>query len=239
MAIERLQNTYAAAVSYFDNQVGQLLEELQERGLFDQAMVCFTADSSLALGEHGLVGDSSPWPYEEVIHLPLIVRLPGAAQAGRRVFGLTQPVDLFPTILNAFGLPVPEPVHGKSLWPLLGGKAEQVRPYACAGWWVGQAVVGALRTPQWGLVLPLVSDAEVPAGGPRLFVKPDDRWEVNNVVQHHLELADHLEQTFRAFVEAAQRPGSLQPPDLRDVAAEKAGPETEPASDPNQTGAEP
>jgi arylsulfatase A-like enzyme len=239
LAIERLQNTYAAAVSFFDSQVGQLLEELKERGLFNQVMLCFTADRGLALGEHGWVGDCCPWPHEEIIHLPLIVRLPGTTQAGRRVFGLTQPVDLFPTILEALGLPVAETAHGKSLWPLLEGKAEQVRPYVCTGWRVGQAVAWALRTPQWGFILPLDSGPQGSSTGPQLFVKPDDRWEVNNVLQHHLDLAEHLEQTLRAFVEAAHRPGPLQAPELRDIEAGQAGPEPELESEPNKSGAEP
>lgn len=53
-----------------------------------------------------------------------------------------------------------------------------------------------------------------PPRRPRLYVKPDDRWEVNDVIQHHLELGDALEQTLRCFAEAARRPGPLQVPDL-------------------------
>lgn len=219
---ERLQNTYAAAVTYLDAQVGRLLEALDDTAWGGEALVCFTADRGLALGEHGVVGACRPWLHEEVLHLPLIVRLPGRAEAGRRVFGLTQPGDLYATLLEAFGLPVPDAVHGRSVWPLLRGQSEEVRAYACGGLEVGGAIEWALRTPEWGFILPVSSAAEDRSNNPQLYVKPDDRWEVNNVVQHHLDLAEYLEQTLRGFVEAGRRPGPLEPPPLRDVEAEKA-----------------
>jgi hypothetical protein len=60
---------------------------------------------------------------------------------------------------------------------------------------------------------------QVPAGDPprppQLYVKPDDRWEINDLRQHHLELSEGFEQTLRAFVDATDRPGSLQMPELR------------------------
>jgi arylsulfatase A-like enzyme len=215
---ERLQNTYAAAVTDFDAHLGHWLERLKQAGLADQLVLCLAGDRGLALGEHGVVGPCRPWAHEEVIHLPLIIRLPGATEAGRRVSALSQPVDLFPTILEAFALAIPPSAHGHSLWPLLEGKAERVRPYACAGLRLGQEVEWALRTPEWGYILPLAVPAE-PLRLPLLYVKPDDRWEVNNVIQHHLELADRLGQTLRAFGAAAARPGPLHRPELRDLEA--------------------
>ena len=61
-----------------------------------------------------------------------------------------------------------------------------------------------------------------------LFVKPDDRWEVNDVVQHHLELAEGLERTLRGFVEAAGRVGPLEAPALPalDASPDVGEPET-------------
>jgi arylsulfatase A-like enzyme len=227
----RLQRTYAGAVTVLDGELGGLFEALGERSLLDDLLVVLTSDHGLPLGEHGVVGLCRPWPHDELIHLPLLVRLPGGAEAGRRVPALTQPVDLLPTLLDAFGLP-PAPVHGHSLLPLARGEREQVRPYACAGLRVGDAVEWALRTPEWGFLLPVSPAQDGPPRVPQLYVKPDDRWEVNNVVQHHLELAEHLEQTLRGFVEATRRPGPLQAPGLRDVEADLA--ETTADADPNR-----
>jgi arylsulfatase A-like enzyme len=220
-ALERLQNTYGAVVTHFDSRLGLLLDQLEERGLRDEALVCVTAGSGLSLGEHGIVGPCRPWLHEEMLHLPLMVRLPQGAEAGRRVLGLTQPVDLPPTLLEAFDLPAPTWAHGHSLWSLMRGQKEQVRVYACAGMQTGETIEWALRTPRWGSMLPVYFAADDAPRQPQLYLKPDDRWEVNNVRQHHLDLAEHLEQTLRGFVEASRRPEPLQPPELPEHGAEQ------------------
>ena len=100
--------------------------------------------------------------------------------------------------------------------PLLRGETESIRTHACSQLKIGDSCEWALRTPHWALLLPIsASSAGLPAA--ELYVKPDDRWEVNNVRQHHLELAERLEQTLRSFVEATRRPGPLLPPQLRDL----------------------
>src|SRR5262249_32075934 len=99
---QRLQNTYAAVVTYLDTGLGLVGQELRERRLLDELTLLLTTDRGLPLGEHGILGDHRPWLHEELIHLPLIVRLPGTAEAGRRIAALTQPVDLLPTLLETF-----------------------------------------------------------------------------------------------------------------------------------------
>jgi len=189
-----------------------------------------TTDHGLPLGEHGVVGLCRAWPHDEVTHLPLLLRLPRAEQVGRRVPAMTQPVDLMPTLLDAFGLP-PAPAHGHSLLPLARGAAERVRDYACSGLRVGGAVEWALRSPEWAFLLPLRGEADGPARAARLYAKPDDRWELNDVAQHHPALAEHLEVVLRGFVEAARRPGPLKAPQLHDVEAEVAQEPGRPTTD--------
>src|SRR5262249_59299841 len=157
--------------------------------------------------------------HEVIIHLPLIVRLPVAVFAGRRVSGLTQAVDLATTVAECFGVRLPS-AHGHSLLPFVRGEAEIVRSYACSGLEVGSAITWALRTADWSFHLSVRGAEAESAPESRLFVQPDDRWEVNNVLQHHLELAEHLERTLRGFVAATRRPGPLEPPPLPDLERE-------------------
>jgi arylsulfatase A-like enzyme len=190
---ERVQLTYAGVVSYLDAGLGLLLEELGRRSLCKDLLLVLTSQRGLALGEHGVLGDCRPWLHEELVHLPLLVRLPGEAEAGRRISALTQPVDLMPTLLEAFGL-TPAQTQGYSLLPLMRGQAAKVRDQACSGWQTAGASEMALRTLDWALLLPL---KEIPGDRPRspqLYAKPEDRWEVNDVRQHHLDLAEQLEQ---------------------------------------------
>jgi arylsulfatase A-like enzyme len=203
----RLQRSYAAAVTRLDDGVGRLLERLDAVDVNDETLVVFTADCGLALGEHGFVGAASPHAHEEATHIPLILCLPGADEAGRRVPALTQAADLAPTLADVFEVDLPS-AHGRTLLPLVYGEAEVVHPYVCSGVQAGDAVEWSLRTLEWAFLLPAA------AAPRRLYVKPDDHWEINNVLQHHLELAEGLERTLLGFVEATRRPGALEPPAL-------------------------
>jgi arylsulfatase A-like enzyme len=203
----RLQNTYAAVVTYVDAQLGVLLDSLGEPGRLDDTLVCLTASHGLPLAEHGVIGLAEPWLHEEFVHLPLLLRLPRAEHGGLRVAALTQPVDLFPTLLESLGKTAP-PSHGHSLWPLMRADVNQVRSHACSGLRRGDAVEWALRTLEWAFLLPVTSAPDDRSRQPRLYVKPDDRWEVNNVRQHHLELAEKMEQTLRDFAAASRLPAA-------------------------------
>jgi hypothetical protein len=212
----RAQRTYAAAVTFLDACLGQLLEYLQGEGLLEETLILLTTDRGFPLGEHGAIGECRPWLHEELVHLPLLLRLPGGQEAGRRASALTQPVDLMPTLLDAFRVQPPG-THGKNLLPLVRGEGSEPRAYACSGLRVGEEWEWSLRTADWAFLLPGPSPAGERPRGRQLYVKPDDRWEVNNVVQHHLDFADHLEATLRAFAATSRQPGPLAAPVLRDI----------------------
>ncbi|MBI1917309.1 MAG: hypothetical protein HYS12_21625 [Planctomycetes bacterium] len=110
---------------------------------------------------------------------------------------------MMPTLLEAFGLPPPEGVQGHSLLPLARAEAEHLRDYACIGLQLGGASEWGLRAPGWAFLLPGPSEPGDPPRGRQLYVKPDDRWEVNDVLQHHLDRADAFEQTLKEFVAAS------------------------------------
>src|SRR5205807_674802 len=193
----QLQNTYAAAVTFFDAQLGAVLERVD-----DDTLLCVTACSGLPLGEHGMIGAPRPWLHDELVHVPLLMRLPGAAEAGRRIAALTQPVDLLPTWLEALQQSIP-PLHGGSLWPLLRGEVAAVRPYVVSGLRVNGHESWLLRTLDQVAHLPIAS---ADARAPQLYVKPEDRWEVNDLYQQQIEAAESMEKALRAFAAAIRQP---------------------------------
>lgn len=212
----RLRRTYAGTVTLVDRWLGEFFDAVRKMGRFEDTLIIFTADQGEPLGEHGIVRRFRPWLYEELIHTPLIVRMPGGARGGRRHQALVQTVDLTPTILGAFGVPGPadRPIHGFDLLPLIRGEQTKVRDYACMGM---DAVEFAIRTHLWHLVLPLESDPEEPRSS-ELYRKPEDRWDQTDVIDQHRDVADHLELTLRRFVEAVGRDAVEESPPLRDVA---------------------
>ena len=209
--LDQLQSAYAAVLTFFDAQLGRIVDQLRERGDLDRILVCITASCGLPLGEHGMTGIHRAWLHDECVHVPLMLRLPAAEHGGTRIAALTQPVDLAPTFTEFLGTACPE-VHGRSLWSLVRGAMDEVRPYAASGLRIGDSEEWLLRTPERALLVPIQVPTGDPPRGVQMYVKPDDRWEVNDLAQRYADEADALQQTLRAFVEATRRPGPLVVP---------------------------
>jgi hypothetical protein len=193
----------AGAVERFDIWLNDVIQELAIRELLGEIVLCVTAGC-------GQVIEPQPGPTlcEQTIHLPLIFRLPGCKEAGRRVRPLTQPVDLPTTFGELLSIPVIAG-HGHSLVPFLHGGAADVRTFAVAT----DAMDLALRSREWALYLsrPAQGDGDAVR---RLYAKPEDAWEVNNLAQQHLDFAERLQRTLLTFVEASRAPGELVAPRL-------------------------
>jgi arylsulfatase A-like enzyme len=116
-----LRAQYDEMVLYADQVVGNYLDWLERTGRLDRAIVIVTADHGDSF-EHGMFLHGGPHLYNGLIHIPLLIHLPGQQQRG----SLAQPAqqaDLLPTLLNLIGAPVPRWTDGTSLKPALEGKA--------------------------------------------------------------------------------------------------------------------
>lgn len=189
-AWELLHTSFAAVVTKLDADLGQVFAPLMAAG----AGLVVTSNAGFPLGEHGVIGAHRPWLHEEMVHLPLLVRLPDAAHAGLRVNAFTQPADLMPTLLGLFGQPPPPDVDGHDLSRYWHGPGEPARAHAVSVLNHNGAIEKAIRTDDWAYLLPVQQPAE-DADEPRtalLFVKPDDRREVNDVAARQPDVADRL-----------------------------------------------
>ena len=115
---------YAAEVRWLDAQFGRLIGQLRQRGLYDDTLFAVTADHGEGLGEHDWQGHRLL--YQEQIHVPLILRLPGAP-AGLRVPQLVRTTDVLPTVLDYLSLATPRRLDGRSLRPLIEGAPDEPR----------------------------------------------------------------------------------------------------------------
>ncbi len=124
-----LRHGYYASVSFIDAQVGRLLDELDRLGLAQNTIVVLWGDHGWKLGEHG--GWAKQTNYEIDTRAPLMIRAPGAAANGRGVSpALVEFVDVYPTLCDLAGLPIPAVLEGRSLAPLLRGTAATVKDAA-------------------------------------------------------------------------------------------------------------
>jgi arylsulfatase A-like enzyme len=124
--LRHCQALYAGEVTLVDTWLGQLFETIERLGLYEDTAVIFLSDHGHYIGDHGRVGKGGhgpdgPWPYyQEVSHIVLMGRVPGAVP-GQRINALVQPVDIMPTVLELAGLRAPEGIQGISLAPLFYG----------------------------------------------------------------------------------------------------------------------
>ena len=120
---------YYANVTFIDEEIGKVIKTLKEKGMYDNALICYISDHGDMLGDH--YHWRKTYPYEGSVHVPYIVKWPSSisVQKGGKV---TQPVelrDLLPTFLEVAGGKVPADMDGQSLVQLAEGKTDSWRKY--------------------------------------------------------------------------------------------------------------
>jgi arylsulfatase A-like enzyme len=195
----RYVNLYDGNLRYGDWAVGEVERLLREAGVFEDTILIVTSDHGEAFGEHGYWGHTFS-AFDESIHVPLVVRLPGSERVVGRVSGLTQTVDLLPTLFDMLEISYPrEAVQGRSLLPLLSGEAEEVNEYVFARA-AGQPPSYVVR--DHSSLLLLYEGGKLRA----LYDLERDPRAVSNVIDRERERARRLTEAFREFAEGQAAP---------------------------------
>ncbi len=116
---------YWRLIAGLDDNVGRILDALDELGLRNDTIVVYASDNGFANGEHGMSGKRSA--YEESMRITFALRYPPLGSAAEPVDQLALNVDLAPTLLELCGVPIPETMQGRSLVPLLRGQPVEWR----------------------------------------------------------------------------------------------------------------
>ena len=117
---QRYMQDYLATISSVDDNVGRVLDYLDENGLADNTIVVYTSDQGFYLGEHGWF--DKRFIYDESFKTPLLIRWPNTIRPGTTSDEIVQNLDFAQTFLDAAGIKAPQDMQGKSLMPLLKGK---------------------------------------------------------------------------------------------------------------------
>jgi arylsulfatase A-like enzyme len=121
---------YYGMVQLIDQQLGRILDYLDQSGLADNTLIVFTSDHGELLGDHGL-WQKGPYHYEQLVRVPLLIRWPAGFAPAGRVEALASLVDLAPTLLQAAGVAAGEgELDGHDLLPLLRRQTTRVREAA-------------------------------------------------------------------------------------------------------------
>lgn len=117
---QRYVKDYLRTIASVDENLGRVLDYLDETGLAENTIVIYTSDQGFYLGEHGWF--DKRWMYEESLRTPLIVRWPGVIEEGARNDEIVSPLDFAPTFLEITEAEIPEEMQGSSLLPLFRGE---------------------------------------------------------------------------------------------------------------------
>ncbi len=243
--VKKALATYRGEVTMVDTWVGYLLRKIENMGLADDTAVIFTTDHGFYFGEHdGLFGkmnfatrpegglykhgdtdsewDHSPL-FEEIVRLPLLMRVPGYAPGSYS--GMSSAVDMMPTALELFDVPVPDWVEGRSLLPAMAdagaagrdfvvstvpfaNKGSEVRSVDNVSRPLNVAVATTVTSDNWSLIY------SVEPGLSKLYDLAADPAQQNDLIASRPEMARELHNKLVRFMHETNLPRDLLEPRL-------------------------
>jgi arylsulfatase A-like enzyme len=195
--------TYAAMISYLDEQVGEIVDKLKELNIYDNTVIMFTSDNGPASRTAGFFDSAAPFVsergrvkgsvYEGGIRVPMIASWPGIIPAGSTSDHLSAFWDVMPTLSEIAGVAPPENTDGISFLPLLkGNEADQARHEYL--YWEYPEVGGqqAVRLGDWkGIRLDIIREGNLEIS---LYNLAEDIEELNNVAAQYPEIVSEIER---------------------------------------------
>ena len=153
-ALELIRGYYACT-SYVDAQIGRLVKELDRLGLRDNTVIVLWGDHGWQLGEHGLWCKHTN--FETSCHAPMLCSSPGQKAKGKPTKALTEFVDIYPSLCELCGLPLPEGLEGTSFAPLMDAPDRPWKKAAFSQYPRGRLMGYSMRTDrhrytEWGLL---------------------------------------------------------------------------------------
>lgn len=115
-----IEDRYDDLITQNDAAIGELVDHLRDLEIFDETCLVVTGDHGEAFGEHGVFGHATV-PYEEVVHVPLLFKLPSDVEGSGTIDGIVEHVDVAPTILDLYEADRGPVVQGQSLLPAMRG----------------------------------------------------------------------------------------------------------------------
>ena len=168
-----------ACIENIDDQVGLVVDKLKQMGELENTYVIYTADHGIAVGRHGLMGKQNL--YEHSWRVPFLASGPGI-EPGSRAPGNGYLLDVLPTLCELTGVPVPDTAQGKSLKPVLMGKARKVREVTYGAYCGGSKPgMRSVRKGYWKLIKYDVLEGKVRQT--QLFNLKDNPEEI--LIEHH------------------------------------------------------
>jgi arylsulfatase A-like enzyme len=194
---------YYAMITEVDAQMGRIVEALEKTGKVQNTVIVFAADNGLAVGQHGLMGKQNL--YEHSVRVPLVIGGPGIP-AGLKRDAFVYLFDLFPTLCELAGLPVPSTVEGKSLVPTIADNT----PVRDSVFYAYRNIQRGVCDGQWKLILYQVNGKETT----QLFDLAADPLERKNLAEDaaHADRIRALRARLKEWMRSVDDPMDIDKP---------------------------
>jgi len=191
--IQHMIALYDGEVRQTDNDLGEILNVLLYTGVLDNSIIIIMGDHGEQFYEHGHT--SHQGIYEELIHVPLAISVPGVRAKCRTINSLVSQVDILPTILDYLQIPIPEQYQGKSLKSLIEGQVKNVNEFVFAEYTGGAAPdCYAVRSIRYKC-------CQEVGGEPFVYDLAEDRTEQKRIVlDRESEEVETLEENLLKFI---------------------------------------
>ncbi len=186
--INFIRGLYAGEVSFVDNCLGYLFENLEKLGYYEDSLIVLTADHGHPLCDHGKFLKGPDRMYSELLKVPFLIRMPEGKYGGRRVKSLIQFPDVLPTLLEILGYRNENiPLGGKSFYNVIKGEEEH-REAIISGYKRG--IYRCIRDKKWSLVITPEDEVDM------LFDLENDPKERENLIDKYPDVAIELNKKF-------------------------------------------
>ncbi len=203
----RVRAHYAGLCELIDRWFGKLMATVEELRLLDETAIVFLSDHGCMMGEQGQYHKGADRLRWQVTQVPLIIRLPGGREAGRRVTQYVQHQDLMPALLGLAGEPVPERCTGRDLWRdfVEGDDPGPDHVVTSFGWYA------SVRSRRWNYQTPWVdpSYARLPERqrtftAPQLYDLRTDPEELTDVAAAHPDICAEYHEKLLRYIESGR-----------------------------------
>ncbi len=185
--VRELRHGYYASTSYVDAQIGRVLEAVDNLGMNENTIIVLWSDHGYHLGELGYWGKHTL--HEHSLRVPFIIRAPDMPQPGAFTRALTATVDIYPTLAELCGLPLPDHLEGVSMAPLVEDPSAETVDRVYGGW--SQGAQHTVRTDRWRLI--------ENNGEARLYDHDTDPGEREDVAEERPEVVERLLEKLAAM----------------------------------------
>jgi len=200
---------YDGAIAYMDAAIQTIFTALESRGVLDETIVAVNGDHGETLYEHDCFFDHHGI-YDNVLHVPLMLRYPVKLPAGKRVAGFNQHKDLVPTLLELAEIDAGINFDGRSLLPMIRGEvaSHESEFYITECTWMRKH---GWRTPQWKLILALEPDFHFKPAV-ELYNLVEDPEENRNVAEENPDVVMALTARMQAWIRQREAETGLPNP---------------------------